>query len=55
MAVKSPKGMFESENDKWQRYAQTIIAWVQITQIGVDAYTDYSDMIVWATGCAEAL
>jgi len=47
--VEPPKGMFESENDKWQRYAQTIHAWVQITQIGVDAYTDYSDMIVWAT------
>ncbi len=47
--VEPPKGMFESENDKWQRYAQTIHAWVQITQIGVDAFTDYSDMIVWAT------
>jgi uncharacterized protein YfaS (alpha-2-macroglobulin family) len=51
--VEPPKGMFESENDKWQRYAQTIIAWVQITQIGVDAYTDYSDMIVWATDLKE--
>jgi uncharacterized protein YfaS (alpha-2-macroglobulin family) len=47
--VEPPKGMFESENDKWRRYAQTIHAWVQITQIGVDAYTDYSDMVVWAT------
>jgi uncharacterized protein YfaS (alpha-2-macroglobulin family) len=47
--VEPPKGMFESENDKWQRYSQTINAWVQVTQIGVDAYTDYSDMIVWAT------
>jgi uncharacterized protein YfaS (alpha-2-macroglobulin family) len=47
--VEPPKGMFESENEKWQRYAQTIHAWVQITQIGVDAYTDYSDMIIWAT------
>ena len=47
--IEPPKGMFESENEKWQRYSQTIIAWVQVTQIGVDAYTDYSDMIVWAT------
>ena len=41
--------MFESENDKWQRYSQTVQAWVQVTQIGVDAYTDASDMVVWAT------
>ncbi len=31
------------------RFAQTIHTWVQVTQIGVDAYTDYSDMIVWTT------
>ena len=49
VVVEPPKGMFESENEKWQRYAQTIHTWVQITQIGVDAYTDYSDMIIWAT------
>jgi hypothetical protein len=47
--VEPPKGMFETENEKWQRYSQTINAWVQVTQIGLDAYTDYSDMLVWAT------
>jgi hypothetical protein len=47
--VQPPAGMFESQNDKWQRYSQTIHTWVQVTQIGVDAYTDYSDMIVWTT------
>ncbi len=47
--IEPPKGMFETENEKWQRYYQTINAWVQVTQIGVDAYTDYSDMLVWAT------
>jgi alpha-2-macroglobulin len=49
VVVEPPKGMFETENEKWQRYSQTIQAWVQVTQIGVDAYTDYSDMLVWAT------
>ncbi len=49
VVVEPPKGMFESENEKWQRYSQTIITWVQVTQIGVDAVTDYSDMLVWAT------
>ncbi len=47
--VQPPAGMFESQEDKWQRYSQTIHAWVQVTQIGVDTYTDYSDMIVWTT------
>ncbi len=49
VVVQPPAGMFESENDKWQRYSQTVQAWVQVTQIGVDAYTDASDMVVWAT------
>ena len=49
VVVEPPKGMFESEDAKWQRYSQTIHTWVQVTRIGVDAYTDYSDMIVWAT------
>ena len=48
VVVQPPAGMFENENDKWQRYSQTIHTWVQVTRIGVDAYTDYSDMVVWA-------
>ena len=49
VVVQPPAGMFESENDKWRRFSQTVQAWVQVTQIGVDAYTDSSDMVVWAT------
>ncbi|HWR65203.1 MAG TPA: Ig-like domain-containing protein [Bellilinea sp.] len=48
VVVQPPAGMFESENDKWQRYSQTLHTWVQVTRIGLDAYTDYSDMLVWA-------
>ena len=47
--VEPPAGMFKSDNEKWRRFSQTIITWVQITQIGLDAYNDYSDMVVWAT------
>jgi uncharacterized protein YfaS (alpha-2-macroglobulin family) len=47
--VEPPKGMFESEDQKWSRFYQTVHAWMQVTHIGVDAYTDYSDMVVWAT------
>jgi alpha-2-macroglobulin len=49
LKIEPPQGMFETEQQKWQRYSQTIQAWVQVTHIGVDAYTDYSDMIAWAT------
>ncbi|MBN2116649.1 MAG: hypothetical protein JW730_08765 [Anaerolineales bacterium] len=44
-----PPGIFESDQDKYRRYSQTIIAWVQITQIGLDAYTDHSEMVAWTT------
>jgi hypothetical protein len=47
--VEPPPGILETENDKWRRYSQTIITWVQITQIGLDAYTDHSEMVTWAT------
>ena len=47
--VEPPRGLFESDNEKWMRFSQTIITWVQITQIGLDAYTDHSEMIAWAT------
>jgi alpha-2-macroglobulin len=48
VVVQPPKGLFESEDEKWQRFYQTSQVWVQVTQIGLDAYTDYSDMLVWA-------
>ena len=47
--VEPPAKVFESENDKWRRFSQTIITWVQITQIGLDAYNDHSEMVAWAT------
>lgn len=42
--VKPPKGLFEQE-----RYWEHILAWVQVTHIGLDAFADQSDMLVWAT------
>ncbi len=44
--VEPPAGLF---TDKWEQRSRTRFAWVQITQIGVDAYTDHSDMTAWAT------
>ena len=47
--VEPPARIFESDNDKWQRFSQTIVTWVQVTQIGLDAFTDHSEMVAWAT------
>jgi len=47
--VEPPAKAFESDNDKYRRFSQTIITWVQITQIGLDAYNDQSAMVAWAT------
>jgi alpha-2-macroglobulin len=34
-------------------YWQTITAWVQVTQIGLDAFADHSDIVVWATSLKD--
>ncbi|HNB36383.1 MAG TPA: Ig-like domain-containing protein, partial [Anaerolineales bacterium] len=49
VVLEPPAGIFDSDEDKWRRISQTIVAWVQVTQIGLDAYTDHSEMIAWAT------
>ena len=51
--VEPPARIFESDNDKWRRFSQTIITWVQVTQIGLDAYTDHSEMVAWATNLKD--
>ena len=51
--VEPPPGIIENDMDKWRRYSQTVISWVQITQIGLDAYTDHSEMVAWATALED--
>jgi len=43
IVAKPPKGFFEED-----RYWETVQVWVQITQIGLDAFVDHSEMVVWA-------
>jgi hypothetical protein len=52
VVVEPPAGMF-NEEDRWQRRSQTIVRWVQITQIGLDAFFDYNEMVVWATALKD--
>jgi hypothetical protein len=42
--VSPPKGFFEED-----RYWEKLNLWVQVTQIGLDAFSDNNDLIVWAT------
>ncbi len=51
--VEPPAGLFESDNAKWQRFSQTVISWVQVTQIGLDAVSDYSQMLAWASSLKD--
>ncbi len=49
VVIEPPTGILESDEDKWRRYSQTIITWAQITQIGLDAFNDHTEMVAWAT------
>ncbi len=46
--VKPPKGFFEEE-----RYWEQINVWVQITQIGLDAFADQDEIITWTTALKD--
>lgn len=41
------------QQDPSQRYWQTINAWVQVTQIGLDAYFDNGEMLLWASALKD--
>ncbi|MBI5294761.1 MAG: hypothetical protein HY869_04740 [Chloroflexi bacterium] len=44
-----PKALFEDDSARWRRMSQTVVTWVQVTQIGLDAFTDPTQMVAWAT------
>lgn len=46
--ARPPRGLFQ-EN----RYWQTVQTWVQVTQIGLDAFVDHSEMVLWATALKD--
>jgi alpha-2-macroglobulin len=39
--------------DFWERRYQTIQTWVQVTQIGLDAFADHSQLVTWSTNLAD--
>ncbi len=48
--VSPPQSLIKSDPN---RYWQKVAAWVQITQIGLDAFNDHSDMVVWASALKD--
>ena len=44
VVAKPPKGLFQED-----RYWETVQVWVQVTQIGLDAFVDHTEMVTWAT------
>ncbi|MBE0698884.1 MAG: Ig-like domain-containing protein, partial [Anaerolineaceae bacterium] len=48
--VEPPKGLFTNKDPQ---YWQTVQTWAQVTQIGLDAYTDHSEMVVWTTALKD--
>jgi uncharacterized protein YfaS (alpha-2-macroglobulin family) len=48
VVVKPPKGLFQEE-----RYWETVNTWVQVTQIGLDAFADHSEMLAWTTALKD--
>lgn len=53
VTVEPPAGLIESDEDRYRRMWQTVTAWVQVTQIGLDAFTDYDQIIAWATRLSD--
>ncbi len=53
LIVEPPAGMLDNEEDKWRRFSQTLLTWVQITNIGLDAYNDHSLMVAWTTDLGD--
>ena len=46
--AKPPASLFQED-----RYWEIVQTWVQITQIGLDAFADHSEMVVWANALRD--
>lgn len=50
VVVAPPRELLKSEEELYYRTVQT---WVQITQISLDVFTDYSEMVAWTTALKD--
>jgi alpha-2-macroglobulin len=49
LVISPPKPLIELDDARRQREYQTVFAWAQVTQIGLDVYFDNQNMVAWAT------
>jgi uncharacterized protein YfaS (alpha-2-macroglobulin family) len=49
VVVVEPAGIQPSKDSRWP----IVQTWVQVTQIGLDAFADYSEMVVWTTALKD--
>ncbi len=49
VVVQPPSSLFKNPND----YRPIVQTWVQVTQIGLDAFADPTDMVAWTTGLKD--
>ncbi len=49
VVVQPPGGLFKNPND----YRPIVQAWVQVTQIGLDAFANSTDMVAWTTSLKD--
>jgi len=52
VVVTPPRELMKNEQERYWRTVQT---WVQISQIGLDAFVDHSEMVVWATSLKDGV
>jgi alpha-2-macroglobulin len=50
VVVEPPSGLLSRDRS---RYVNTVIAWVQATQIGLDAFVDQQQMVAWASALVD--
>ncbi len=49
ITIAPPRGMFDDDEIYWRR----IVAWVQVTQVGMDAFADHSSLVAWTTSLKD--
>ena len=48
--IKPHQGFFKNEN-----YWETVHVWAQVTQIGLDAFSDHSELVVWTSALTDGV
>ncbi|MFZ6027041.1 MAG: alpha-2-macroglobulin family protein [Chloroflexota bacterium] len=49
VVIEPPVGLLNRDEAEWRR----LYHWVQVTQIGLDAFADHSEMVAWATALKD--